>query len=35
VAFEPEDYVIFRSGDANKLRRVYRFFQWEIVRDTA
>jgi hypothetical protein len=35
VAFQPEDYVIFRDRDANALRKVCRFFQWEIVSDTA
>lgn len=35
VAFQPQDYVIFRSEDASELRRVCRFFQWEVVRDTA
>jgi hypothetical protein len=35
VPFQPEDYVIFRSLDANELRRVCRFFQWEVVGDTA
>ncbi len=35
IAFQPEDYVIFRNQDANVLRRVCRFLQWEIVTDTA
>jgi hypothetical protein len=35
VAFQPEDFVIFRNRDANALRKVCRFFQWEIVTDTA
>jgi hypothetical protein len=35
IAFQPEDYVIFRNQDANTLRRVCRFLQWEIVTDTA
>jgi hypothetical protein len=35
VAFQPEDYVIFRNQDANALRKVCRFLQWEVVTDTA
>jgi hypothetical protein len=35
VAFQPEDFVIFRNQDADALRKVCRFFQWEIVTDTA
>jgi hypothetical protein len=35
VAFQPEDYVIFRSQDASELRRVCRFFRWEVLTDTA
>jgi hypothetical protein len=35
VAFQPEDFVIFRNKDANALRKVCRFLQWEIVTDTA
>ena len=34
VAFQPEDFVIFRNQDANALRRVCNFLQWEIVTDT-
>jgi hypothetical protein len=35
VALQPEDFVIFRKKDANALRKVCRFLQWEIVTDTA
>src|SRR5260221_2154270 len=35
VAFQPEDFVIFRNQDASALRKVCRFLQWEIVADTA
>jgi hypothetical protein len=35
VAFQPEDFVIFRNQDANTLRRVCRFLQWDVVADTA
>ena len=35
IAFQPEDFIIFRNGDANVLRRVCRFLRWEIVTDTA
>jgi hypothetical protein len=35
VAFQPEDFVIFRNQDANALRKVCRFLRWEIVADTA
>jgi hypothetical protein len=35
VAFQPEDFVIFRNQDANALRRVCRFLKWEVVADTA
>ena len=35
IAFQPEDYVIFRNQDADTLRRVCCFLQWEIVTDTA
>jgi hypothetical protein len=34
VAFQPEDFVIFRNGDANALRRVCRLLRWEVVSDT-
>ena len=34
VAFQPEDFVIFRHGDANELRRVCRLLRWEVVSDT-
>jgi hypothetical protein len=34
VAFQPEDFVIFRNQDANALRRVCNFLQWEIVADS-
>jgi hypothetical protein len=35
VAFQPEDFVIFRNQDADALRKVCRFLQWEVVADTA
>ncbi len=35
VAFQPEDFVIFRNQDANTLRMVCRFLRWEVVADTA
>ncbi len=34
VAFQPEDFVIFRNQDANTLRRVCKLLRWEIVADT-
>jgi hypothetical protein len=34
VAFQPEDFVIFRNNDPNALRRVCRFLRWDIVSDT-
>ena len=34
MAFQPEDFVIFRNQDANALRKVCNFLQWEIVADT-
>ena len=35
VVFQPEDFVIFRSQDADALRKVWRFLQFEGVADTA
>jgi hypothetical protein len=35
VAFQPEEFVIFRNQDADALRKVCRFLQWDIVTDTA
>jgi hypothetical protein len=35
VAFQPEDYIIFRNQDPNALRKVCSFLRWEIVADTA
>ena len=34
VAFQPEDFVIFRNGDANALRRLCRLLRWEVISDT-
>jgi hypothetical protein len=34
VAFQPEDFVIFRNGDVNALRRVCRLLRWEVISDT-
>ena len=33
VAFQPEDFVIFRSDEPNALRKVCRQLRWEIVSD--
>jgi hypothetical protein len=35
VAFQPENYVIFRSTDPNALSKVCRQLRWNIVHDTA
>jgi hypothetical protein len=35
VAFQPENYVIFRGDDPNALRKVCRQLRWETVMDTA
>jgi hypothetical protein len=35
VAFQPENYVIFRGRDPNALRKVCRQLRWEIASDTA
>jgi hypothetical protein len=35
VAFEPEDFVIFRNQDAHALRKICRLLRWDIVSDTA
>jgi hypothetical protein len=34
VAFQPEDFVVFRNGHASALRNVCRLLRWEIVDDT-
>ena len=34
VAFQPEDFVVFRSGRASALRKVCSSLRWEIVSDT-
>ena len=34
IAFQPEDYIIFRNQDPHALRKVCRFLRWEIVADT-
>jgi hypothetical protein len=34
IAFQPEDYIIFRNQDPDALRKVCRFLRGEIVADT-
>ena len=34
VAFQPEDFVVFRSRRASALRKVCGSLRWEIVSDT-
>jgi hypothetical protein len=34
VAFQLEDFVIFRNGHASALRKVCHWLRWEIVSDT-
>jgi hypothetical protein len=31
IALQPDDIVVFRSGDADALRKVCRSLRWEIV----
>jgi hypothetical protein len=35
IAFQPENFVIFRHQDADALSRVCRSLQWELVNDTS
>jgi len=34
VAFEPDNIIVFRHGEANALRKVCNSLRWEIVKDT-
>jgi hypothetical protein len=35
VAFQPENYVIFRGDDPNALRKLCRQLKWQTITDTA
>ena len=35
VAFQPENFVVFRNGRASALRKLCTSLRWEIVSDTA
>jgi hypothetical protein len=35
VAYQPEDVVVFRNGDARALRRLCTQLRWDIVSDVA
>jgi tRNA threonylcarbamoyladenosine modification (KEOPS) complex Pcc1 subunit len=34
IAFQPEDFIVFRNASASALRRACSFLRWEVVSDT-
>ena len=33
IAYQPEDFVVFRGKDLEAMRKVCRFFEWNVISD--